>query len=120
MGQGKGLIFFHPPARISSCLLSHKRKEMRKVPFDINHLTWSMSTSFLISHCSRIFFFKQAICEQGKVLFSHLCDLKLEALILLISSKSLPHPPPAPNRNHIQDAHTPAPWRGGGGGKTSG
>lgn len=38
MREGKALIFFHPPARISSCLLSQKRKEMRKVPFDINHL----------------------------------------------------------------------------------
>lgn len=56
------------------------------------------------------FFFKQAICERRKVLFSHLWDLQLEALILLISSESLPHPhhPPPPNRSPFQDARTPA------------
>lgn len=51
MGEGRTQFFFHLPPRISSCRLSQKRKEMRKVPFDSDHLV-----HFLISHHSKDFF----------------------------------------------------------------
>lgn len=73
------------------------------MPFDSNCLDHVHSLCNFSPRYDLIF--KQAICEQGKVLFSHLCDLKLEALILLISSEPLPYTPlskqePFPRRTH--------------------
>lgn len=42
-------------------------------------------------------------------MFSHLRDLKLEALILLLSSESLPHSPPLQTGTPFQHAHTHLP-----------
>lgn len=109
--QGRGgLAFFHspPPPSLSSHRLSQKRKEIRKVPSAINQ-----NVPFLISHRST--FFKQAVCDPGKVLFSQLCDFQLKTLILLISSESLPHHPPPRQTGTLSRTGTHLPGRGGEG-----
>lgn len=93
------------PKTVGPAGLPRRGRKGSKVPFDTNRL---VHIHFLISHQGTILFLKQAICEQGKVLFSHLCDLELEALILLISSESLPHFPPL-QTGTISNTHTHLP-----------